>query len=102
MLKLAWTLPDQLKWISRLSDSIDGQGFFYSRYDEPNFATKLGRRQLLKALFNCASQPEDVLVCERDQKEWGFNGGVTGEMASTWLLVFWLGTDPRTLLLPRF
>lgn len=36
-------LPDQLKWIkfSGASWTHDGQGFFYSRYDEPNLATKL-------------------------------------------------------------
>jgi len=74
-------------------------GLFYSRYDEPNLATKLEDVNYFQKLYYHQlgkPQSEDVLVYERaDQR--GFNGGVTEDAASTWLFV-WLGTDPRNLV----
>ena len=96
-------LPDHLKWIkfSGASWSHDNQGFFYSRYDEPNEATKLEDVNYFQKLFYHQlgkPQSEDVLVYHRpDQKEWGFNGGVTED--GRYLIVsVWLGTDPKNLV----
>ncbi len=94
-------LPDRLQWVkfSGAAWTHDHQGFFYSRYDQPqdefeqiNHYQKLYYHQL------GTSQSEDRLVYERpDQKEWGFNGSVTED--GRYLLIYvWLGTDPRNLL----
>lgn len=96
-------LPDQLKWIkfSGASWSHDNQGFFYSRYDEPNEATKLEDVNYFQKLYYHQlgkPQSEDILVYHRpDQKEWGFNGGVTED--GRYLIVsVWRGTDPKNLV----
>lgn len=75
-------LPDHLKWIkfSGASWTKDGQGFYYSRFDEPkgdqlkdtNYYQKLWYHKLGTA------QVDDKLIYSRpDQKEWGFAGEVT-------------------------
>ncbi len=96
-------LPDHLKWIkfSGAAWSHDNQGFFYSRYDEPNEATKLEDINYFQKLFYHQlgkPQSEDVLIYHRpDQKELGFNGGVTED--GRYLIVsVWLGTDPKNLV----
>ena len=96
-------LPDHLKWIkfSGASWSYDNHGFFYSRYDEPNEATKLEDVNYFQKLFYHQlgkPQSEDVLIYERsDQKEWGFNGGVT-EDGRYLIISVWQGTAPKNLL----
>ncbi len=96
-------LPDHLRWIkfSGASWSSDNQGFFYSRYDEPNEATKLADVNYFQKLYYHQlgkPQSEDVLVYQRqDQKEWGFNGGVT-EDGRYLIISVWLGTDPKNLV----
>ena len=96
-------LPDHLKWIkfSGTSWTHDGQGFFYSRYDEPNLATKLEDVNYFQKLYYHQlgkPQSEDVLVYERaEHKEWGFNGGVT-EDGKYLVVSVWLGTDPKNLV----
>lgn len=96
-------LPDHIRWVkfSGASWTQDNQGFFYSRYDEPNEATKLEDANYFQKLFYHrlgTSQSDDILIYERsDQKEWGFNGSVTDD--GRYLLIYiWLGTDPRNLL----
>jgi prolyl oligopeptidase len=96
-------LPDHLRWIkfSGASWTPDGQGFFYSRYDEPppgreyesaNYFQKLCYHRL------GTPQSEDLLVYHRpDQKEWGFAGGVT-EDGNYLIISVWRGTDPKNLL----
>ncbi len=96
-------LQDHLKWIkfSGASWTHDGEGFFYSRYDEPkektqledvNFYQKLYYHQLGKP------QSEDTLIYHRpDQKEWGFGGGVT-EDGRYLIISVWSGTDSKNLL----
>ncbi|CAN5701473.1 prolyl oligopeptidase family serine peptidase [soil metagenome] len=76
-------LADHLQWIkwSSAAWTHDNQGFFYSRYAEPeaglaykeaNYYHKLYYHQL------GTSQAEDQLIYERlDQKEWGFGGQVS-------------------------
>ncbi|MBW4637138.1 MAG: prolyl oligopeptidase family serine peptidase [Gloeocapsa sp. UFS-A4-WI-NPMV-4B04] len=96
-------LGDHLQWIkfSGASWSSDNQGFFYSRYDEPNEATKLEDVNYFQKLYYHQlgkPQSEDILVYERaDQKEWGFNGGVT-EDGRYLIISVWLGSDPRNLV----
>ncbi|MBW4476967.1 MAG: prolyl oligopeptidase family protein [Tolypothrix brevis GSE-NOS-MK-07-07A] len=95
-------LPDHLKWIkfSRASWTKDNQGFFYSRYDEPNEKTKLEDVNYYQKLFYHklgTSQTEDTLIYQRpDQKEWGFSGGVT-EDGHYLVISVSLGTDSKNL-----
>ncbi|MEW5859055.1 MAG: prolyl oligopeptidase family serine peptidase [Cyanobacteriota bacterium] len=96
-------LSDHLKWIkfSGASWTKDNQGFFYSRYDEPNETTKLEDVNYYQKLFYHQlgkPQSEDVLVYQRpDQKEWGFSGGVT-EDGRYLIISVWKGTDPKNLI----
>ncbi len=96
-------LSDHLKWLkfSGASWTKDSQGFFYSRYDEPNEQTKLEDVNYFQKLFYHQlgkPQSEDVLIYHRpDQKEWGFNGSVT-EDGRYLIISVWLGTDPKNLV----
>ncbi|MBD2238120.1 S9 family peptidase [Aulosira sp. FACHB-113] len=96
-------LPDHLKWIkfSDVSWTNDNQGFFYSRYDEPNNKTKLEDTNYYQKLYYHrlgTPQSEDILIYQRpDQKEWGFNGGVT-EDGKYLIISIWLGTDSKNLV----
>ncbi|HEY9695683.1 MAG TPA: prolyl oligopeptidase family serine peptidase [Trichocoleus sp.] len=96
-------LSDHLQWVkfSGASWTPDHQGFFYSRYDEPNEATKLEDANYFQKLYYHrlgTAQSEDVLIYERpDQKEWGFSGSVT-EDGQYLIISIWLGTDSRNLV----
>ncbi|MBH8563633.1 S9 family peptidase [Nostoc sp. CENA67] len=96
-------LPDHLKWIkfSRASWTHDHQGFFYSRYDEPNAKTKLEDVNYYQKLYYHkvgTPQSEDVLIYHRpDEKEWGFGGDVT-EDGRYLIISVWLGTDSKNLV----
>ncbi|MGL5080130.1 MAG: prolyl oligopeptidase family serine peptidase, partial [Microcoleaceae cyanobacterium] len=96
-------LDDHLKWIkfSGASWTHDHNGFFYSRYDEPQEQTQFEDANYYQKLFYHqlgTPQSEDSLIYERpDQKEWGFSGGITedGEML---IISVWRGTDPKNLI----
>lgn len=94
---------DHLKWIkfSNASWTKDNQGFFYSRYDEPNEQTKLEDVNYYQKLYYHrlgTEQAADILVYHRpDQKEWGFSGGVT-EDGRYLIIGVWLGTDSKNLV----
>jgi len=96
-------LEDHLKWIkfSGASWTHDRQGFFYSRYDEPNEKTRLEDVNFYQKLYYHQlgkPQSEDVLIYHRpDQKEWGFGGGVT-EDGRYLIISVWLGTDSKNLV----
>ncbi|MBD1881327.1 prolyl oligopeptidase family serine peptidase [Coleofasciculus sp. FACHB-T130] len=96
-------LCDHLKWIkfSGASWTKDNQGFFYSRYDEPNETSKLEDINYYQKLFYHQlgkPQSEDILVYDRpDQKEWGFSGGVT-EDGRYLIISVWRGSDPKNLV----
>ncbi|MEH2043301.1 prolyl oligopeptidase family serine peptidase [Nostoc sp.] len=96
-------LQDHLKWIkfSGASWTHDHQGFFYSRYDEPNEKTRLEDVNYYQKLYYHQlgkPQSEDVLIYHRpDQKEWGFSGGVT-EDGRYLIISIWLGTDSKNLV----
>jgi prolyl oligopeptidase len=96
-------LPDHLQWIkfSGASWTHDHQGFFYSRYSEPDDSSKLEAVNYFQKLYYHrlgTPQSEDVLIYERpDEKEWGFRGYVT-EDGSYLIISVWRGTDPKNLL----
>ena len=96
-------LSDHLKWIkfSGASWTHNHQGFFYSRYDEPNETTKLEDTNYYQKLYYHrlgTTQEEDVLIYQRrDQKEWGFNGRVS-EDGKYLIINVWRGTDPKNLV----
>ncbi|MGF1516971.1 MAG: prolyl oligopeptidase family protein [Nodosilinea sp.] len=94
---------DLLKWVkfSGASWSHDHQGFFYSRYDEPDETTKLEAVNYYQKLYYHrlgTPQSADVLIYERpDEKEWGFGGGVT-EDGRYLIISVWKGTSPNNLV----
>ncbi|MEB3828242.1 prolyl oligopeptidase family serine peptidase [Phormidium sp. CCY1219] len=96
-------LSDHLKWIkfSGASWTHDNQGFFYSRYDEPNEKTQYEDVNYYQKLFYHrlgTSQSEDELIYHRpDQKEWGFSGNVT-EDGRYLIISVWRGTDPKNMV----
>ena len=113
-------LQDHLQWIkfSGASWTHDHQGFFYSRYDEPNEKTKLESENAVlgfpqeeqfsktdvnyyqKLYYHQIGTPQsaDILIYHRpDQKEWGFSGNVT-EDGKYLIISIWLGTDSRNLV----
>lgn len=96
-------LEDHIQWVkfSGASWTHDHQGFFYSRYDEPNDATKLEDVNYYQKLYYHrlgTPQSDDVLIYHRpDQKEWGFGGSVTDD--GRYLIIsVWRGTDPKNLV----
>ncbi len=78
-------LGDHLKWVkfSYASWTKDCKGFYYTRYDEPNEATKLQDANYFpKIHYHRVGTPQaqDVLVYDRpDQKEWMLGGAVTDD-----------------------
>jgi prolyl oligopeptidase len=96
-------LSDRIEWVKFSGADWDHQseGFYYSRYDEPDEKTKLEAVNYYQKLYYHklgTAQSADRLVYERpDQKEWGFSGGVT-EDGRYLIISVWQGTDRRNLL----
>ncbi|CAD5980370.1 Prolyl endopeptidase [Planktothrix tepida] len=96
-------LPDHLKWVkfSGASWTHDHQGFFYSRYDEPQEGKPLEETNYFQKLYYHrlgTPQSEDTLIYERpDHKEWGFNGFLT-EDGKYLIISVWMGTEPKNLV----
>ncbi|GAB4207508.1 MAG: prolyl oligopeptidase family serine peptidase [Coleofasciculaceae cyanobacterium] len=94
---------DCLKWVkfSGASWTHDHQGFFYSRYDEPNEATQLEDVNYYQKLYYHklgTLQSEDILIYHRpDRKEWMFGAGVT-EDGRYLIISIDRGTDPKNLI----
>jgi prolyl oligopeptidase len=93
-------LPDRLEWVkfSGASWTLSGEGFYYSRFDEPAAGALLtGQTYWHKLYYHRIGEPQsaDRLVYERkDQKEWGFYGHVTED--GRWLIITVTeGTDPK-------
>jgi prolyl oligopeptidase len=77
-------LTDDLKWtkFTGASWTPDGQGFFYSRYDEPKENSLKSTNYFQKLYYHRLGTPQsdDSLVYERaDQKEWLFGSSVTDD-----------------------
>ena len=96
-------LADHLQWVkfSGVSWTNDNQGFFYSRYNEPNDNTKFEDINYYQKLYYHrlgTSQSEDKLIYHRpDQKQWMFNGKVTED--GRYLIIYVSqGTDSRNLI----
>jgi prolyl oligopeptidase len=93
-------LDDHVKWVkfSGASWTKDGQGFFYSRYDEPEPGAALQAPNHFHKLYHHrlgTPQSADRLVYERpDRKEWGFGGSVTDD-GRYLIITVWQGTDTR-------
>ncbi|MBD2482428.1 prolyl oligopeptidase family protein [Planktothrix sp. FACHB-1365] len=96
-------LSDHLKWVkfSGASWTHDHQGFFYSRYDEPQEGKPLEETNYFQKLYYHrlgTPQSEDALIYERpDHKEWGFNGFLT-EDGKYLIISVWQGTEPKNLV----
>jgi prolyl oligopeptidase len=94
---------DHLKWVkfSGASWSHDNQGFFYSRYDEPNEATKMEDANYNQKLYYHklgTPQSDDQLIYQRpDHKDWGFGGRVT-EDGHYLIISVWVGTENNNRL----
>ncbi len=96
-------LKDELKWVkfSGLAWTKDGQGFFYSRFDEPGKDAQFQSLNLnQKLMFHKlgTKQADDVIVYQRpDQPTWSFYGNVTDD--GKWLVFSArTGTDARNRL----
>ncbi len=96
-------LSDNLKWVkfSGASWTHDHQGFYYSRYDQPQEGKPLEEINYFQKLYYHrlgTPQSEDTLIYERpDQKEWGFNGYVT-EDGKYLIISVWKGTESKNLV----
>ena len=96
-------LSDHLKWskFSGAAWTLDHQGFFYSRYDEPNETTQFEDINYYQKLYYHrlgTPQSDDVLVYERpDHKEWMFGSDVT-EDGRYLIIGVSQGSDPRNLV----
>jgi prolyl oligopeptidase len=93
-------LPDHLRNIkfSGISWTKDGDGVYYSRYPEPNEATKLEDANFGQKLYFHklgTDQSKDVLVYERpEDPKLGVRGSVTED--GEWLLIYLTqGTSPK-------
>ena len=96
-------LPDEIEW-SKFSDAawmLDGTGFFYGRYNEPDESeTYEGVNQNQKLYFHMLgqSQSQDKLIYQRpDQEEWGFDPKISDD-GQFLILRVWQGTDTRNRL----
>ncbi|MCP2727014.1 prolyl oligopeptidase family serine peptidase [Limnofasciculus baicalensis] len=96
-------LSDLIQWVkfSGASWTHDGQGFFYSRYDEPNVTSQLEDINYYQKLYYHklgTPQGDDILIYHRpDQKEWMFGGGVT-EDGRYLIISVNESTDPKNLV----
>ncbi|HWL94385.1 MAG TPA: prolyl oligopeptidase family serine peptidase [Phycisphaerae bacterium] len=96
-------LADKIQWVkfSEAAWARNGQGFFYSRYEEPQKGAELsGANYFQKLYFHelGTSQADDKLVYERpDQKEWGF-GATVSDDGEYLLISIWQGTERKNRL----
>ncbi|MGC8743862.1 MAG: prolyl oligopeptidase family serine peptidase [Verrucomicrobiia bacterium] len=78
-------LPDKVEWVKFSSAvwTVDGKGFFYSRFDKPSDSSKLTQVNYYHKLYYHklgSPQDEDVLIYHRpDQKEWNFSPETTSD-----------------------
>jgi prolyl oligopeptidase len=97
-------LTDHVKWVKFSSASWrkEGQGFFYSRYDEPTEQAKLTKANYFHKLYYHrlgTPQSEDKLIYHRpDHKDWNFYGGVTDD-GRYLIITASQGTDPKNRVL---
>ena len=96
-------LTDCIQWVkfSGASWSQNNQGFFYSRYDEPETTKQFEAVNYFQKLYYHrlgTAQADDILIYHRpDRKEWGFNGKVT-EDGRYLIIRVSIGTDSKNLV----
>jgi prolyl oligopeptidase len=94
------TLTDEVKWTKFTSAAwtIDGKGFFYTRFDEPKPGEAFTGLNLdAKVYYHHIGMPQadDVLVYKRpDHPDWGFTPSVT-EDGRYLVIRTWKGTDHK-------
>ncbi len=94
---------DYIQWVkfSGASWTKDNQGFFYSRYDEPDTTKQFEDVNYFQKLYYHrigTDQADDILIYDRpDCKEWGFLGNVT-EDGRYLIITIWFGTDSKNLI----
>lgn len=94
------TLDDHIRWakFSGASWTNDNKGFFYSRYDEPPAGQEFTKANYFQKLYyHKLGEPQssDTLIYERkDEKEWGFSGGVTDD-GHYLIISVWKGSEPK-------
>lgn len=99
-------LEDHLKWVkfSGVSWTPDNQGFFYSRYDEPEEGAEFtGVNYYQKLFYHKVGDPQsaDQLIYQRaDEKEWGFDGEVS-EDGRFVIISIWRGTERKNQIFYR-
>ncbi|HVS36421.1 MAG TPA: prolyl oligopeptidase family serine peptidase [Gemmataceae bacterium] len=99
-------LSDELHWIksSRPAWTLDGRGFFYSRFDEPKKGEEFHALNLNNKLYYHrlgAPQADDVLVYKRpDHPDWGFGADVT-EDGRYLVIATFKGTDAKNRITIR-
>ena len=93
-------LPDELRWtkFSQASWTKDGEGFFYSRYEEPKKGAEFQALNFNNQVFYHhlgTPQSADALVYFRpEHREWQYETEVTDD--GRWLVIAThLGTDER-------
>ena len=93
-------LDDEVQWVkfSEASWTLDGQGFFYSRYDEPKDGSRFQTLNLNQKLYYHrvgTPQSADELVYSRpDHPDWGFQPTVTDD-GQYLIITVWKGTDDK-------
>jgi prolyl oligopeptidase len=93
-------LSDVIKWVkfSNASWTLDGKGFFYSRFDAPSDSTQLSSVNKFQKLYYHllgTPQSQDPLIYQRaDHDDWGFDASVT-EDGHYLIINVSQGTDPR-------
>ncbi len=94
-------LEDHLKWVKFSGAAWDknGDGFYYSRYDEPKAGSNeyeaLNYYQKLCYHKLGTPQSADTIVYQRpDQKEWGFSGSVSDD-GQYLIITIWKGTERK-------
>ncbi len=99
-------LADELRWIkgSEPAWTLDGKGFFYSRFDEPKKGEEFHATNLNNKLYYHrlgAPQADDVLVYKRpDHPDWGFEPTVT-EDGRYLVVTTYKGTDAKNRVTVR-
>jgi prolyl oligopeptidase len=99
-------LPDELKWtkFSHASWTIDGKGFFYTRFDEPQRGVEFQAANANNKLcYHRVGTPQsaDALVYWRpEHPEWRYDAVVSDD--GRYLVIsIEVGTDPRQRILVR-
>lgn len=97
-------LDEELEWLkfTGLSWTPDGEGFYYSRYPEPESGSEFQSLNTNQAVYlhrPGTPQSEDELVYTReDHPDWGYSAGVTDE-GDYLVTTIWKGTDSRYQIL---